>query len=198
MTLYIQLLGTPCSGKSTIAHSLYSYLALKGHHIEYVPEFTKKLVYINKLINTSQLKISEEQYLSLKSLDKVVDIVITDTHILNGLVYQSLYQDPDLSSEDSEYLIDLLTSYKKQLGGLTIDVRADINYNPKGRLQSSNEIPKIRTAIDTIIIPLLEPNSVIKHQNISYKEQDNYLEFSSSIAKLGSEVELYITNNQSI
>jgi thymidylate kinase len=180
MTKYIQLLGSPSTGKSTIAHALYSFLSLKGHHIEYIPEYTKELVYSNSLVSTPQLTITNTQYNNLIALNNQVDIVITDTHILNGIIYSHFYNLPNLKEIESTCI-----NHLSNLNTITVYVTNNPSsiYQTEGRVQSKEDIPTINSIINTYILPLLPGYVPFNNTPTS-----DFLFFIESIQTLGESI----------
>jgi len=50
-TIYINLFGTPCAGKTTGALYITSKLKMAGINAEYVPEVAKEWIYSGKLFS---------------------------------------------------------------------------------------------------------------------------------------------------
>lgn len=95
-TLYINIFGSPGSGKSTLATELFSKMkkTFPDLTIEYVPEFAKQFCYgneKNEIFDTpeNQLYIGSNQFYNLYSLDKKVDVVITDSPYLLSCIYNN-------------------------------------------------------------------------------------------------------------
>ena len=105
--MFVNFIGAPCSGKTTVAAGVFSRLKKYGLATEYVSEFARHYIATKrfrkqstKLDNLDQLKIMEGQLLEevLFGQDKSV-IVVTDTSPLNSL----LYLEKPLTIEDKIY-----------------------------------------------------------------------------------------------
>lgn len=95
-TLYINIFGSPGSGKSTLAAELFAIAKKQfpNMSIEYVPEFAKQFCYgntVNEIFDNpvNQYYIGANQFYNIYSLDKKVDIVITDSPYLLTCIYNN-------------------------------------------------------------------------------------------------------------
>lgn len=94
-TKIINLLGCPCSGKSTTAAGLFHLMKLEGYNVELVQEFVKKEVYAeNKGSLADQLLLTASQNHLLRNLVGKVEYVICDASLLNGIVLMSFILQP--------------------------------------------------------------------------------------------------------
>lgn len=155
MTTYINLLGGPGAGKSTIAYGLVYTMNISGISAELVPEFAKDLVW-EKRHKTLDIQpyVSMKQFRNLKRLDGQVDYVVTDGCILKDAIYAKMYA-PEL--EQSYY--DLLLSLHKQLGNsINILLERKHAYSTTGRLQNEQEADSIHNSI----------KSYLSQNNINY------------------------------
>ena len=88
--LVVQLFGGPGASKSTTATGVFHELKKLGHNCEYVPEFAKSLVWAERHRDLDlQPYITISQWREVAILDGKVDIVITDSPILLGCVYNT-------------------------------------------------------------------------------------------------------------
>jgi tRNA uridine 5-carbamoylmethylation protein Kti12 len=187
MTRYIQFLAPPGSGKSTIAHALVTWFSLKGIHCEYLPEYAKSLVYKGTLAGTNQFLLSGNQYQLLKELSGKVDLVITDTHILNGLIYSSLpkYRD-SLTQEQKVRLRNQLVEYNQNLPGITINVVPQLDkYVQEGRVELQEEIEEIQRLINEVIP---EITYVYNFTNRALE----FLPFNEQVVSLGESISSFV------
>jgi len=85
----LNILGGPCSGKSTSAAGLYYKMKMAHMKCELVGEYAKDLVYSDRtqMLTDNQEMIFAEQHYRLHILKDKVDWAITDTSLLLGLVY---------------------------------------------------------------------------------------------------------------
>lgn len=114
----INFFGGPGVGKSTSASGMFYHLKMKGYSCEYVSEYAKDLTWqknYNMLKN--QFYVSAVQHQRMFQLVGSVDIIITDSPILTGLLYcpKSMYPflEPLLMNEFHKYKnINILLSRK--------------------------------------------------------------------------------------
>jgi len=130
-TLVVNLLGGPCSSKSTMATSIFSSLKWRGWNCEYVPEFAKGLVWENSLETLKdQFYVSAKQYHAIYKLLGKVDIIITDSPIILGIVY---------ATEEPQCFKDTLINKFKETENFNIFLNRKKDYEQSGRLQTYEE-----------------------------------------------------------
>ncbi|BDF59160.1 hypothetical protein CE91St36_19770 [Christensenellaceae bacterium] len=102
-TLVVNLFGGPGAGKTAAAWEIAKLLKTGGILTEYIPEYAKELVWAERfdLLDGSfahQLRILEEQNRRLKCVQGKVDVAVTDSPVILGLIYQK-YPSEDLKRE---------------------------------------------------------------------------------------------------
>lgn len=139
-TLYINIFGSPGSGKSTLAAELFAEMKkrLSDLKIEYVPEFAKKFCFdehINPIFNVpeNQMYIGANQYYNIYSLDKKIDIVITDSPFLMSCIYNNT---PLLGDAYNQIVKNIFTSHKNL--NIFLQLNPDM-YQQYGRNESANQ-----------------------------------------------------------
>lgn len=92
MTIVCNLFGGPGTGKSTNATYIFSELKRKGIICEYVSEYAKDITWeeTHSLLN-NQIHIFSEQFRRQMRLIDKVDVIITDSPLLLGLIYYNHY-----------------------------------------------------------------------------------------------------------
>lgn len=130
-TKIINFFGGPCSGKSTISSLVFYNLKSMHLECELVTEYAKDLVWeesFKKLKN--QIYVFGKQHNRIwKLLDKV-DYIVTDSSILNSIIY-------DL--DNNEKLQELIIYEFNKLNNLNFFLNRKFNYNSKGRIQTEEE-----------------------------------------------------------
>lgn len=132
MTLIVNLVAGPGAGKSTYAADIFSSLKKKDINCELVREYAKELTWLNEMKTLSnQYYVTATQYHRQFMVDGKVDVMITDSPLILGLLY---FQETD---HDSKYYFrNLVVSLFKKQNNLTYFVKRKKKYNPKGRNQT--------------------------------------------------------------
>lgn len=126
-TLFINLFGGPGTGKSTLCAKLFADLKVKGIDCEMALEYAKDVVWeesFRKLSN--QVYIFGKQHNRLHRLNGKVDVVITDSPLLNSIIYD------DTKNPQLRELI--LTEFSK-LNTLNYYIDRCFEYKQNGRVQ---------------------------------------------------------------
>jgi hypothetical protein len=127
-TLIVNLFAGPGSGKSTTMANLFAELKWKSIDAEMAPEFAKEAVWQGDFnILNNQFSVSGEQYKRLYRLNGKVQVVITDSPLLLGVIYGK--------NEPEEYKTMLL-KYHNSFENMNIFLSRVKKYNPNGRLQN--------------------------------------------------------------
>lgn len=95
----IAIIGSPGSGKTTLAAGLFYHLKMMAEHVEMVPELIKYKVYKNinfelegfDILNTLEQKEFEEIFESENAKNQI-DFIICEAPLCNGYFYSSFYQ----------------------------------------------------------------------------------------------------------
>ena len=170
-TVVVNAFGGPGSGKTTACFYVACELKKKGYVVEYVPEYSKELVWDENwdLLDGSyehQRQILAEQKRRIDRLVGKVDFVVTDAPILFNIIYLN---DCD---EKKQHMQDLL----KIFGGYTnfnfFVQRDEENFEKEGRIQNLDESKKK----DEEILNLLRNNGLFcgqySHKNLKYLIQN--------------------------
>lgn len=148
--IVVNLFGAPGAGKSTGAAYIFSKLKMAGVKCELVTEFAKDMVWEeNQTVLDNQVKILGEQYLRMTRLKDNVDVIITDSPLLNSGFYNS---DTTIEPEFSALVSKLYNKFEN-LNFYIMRVRP---YVEKGRLQTEKESDQI--GLD--IVKMLEKSNV--------------------------------------
>ncbi len=142
--LFINLIGGPGTGKSTIASAIFSELKWNGIDCEIVSEYAKQLVWeqsFQKMKN--QIYIFGKQHNKMWALKEQVDIVVTDAPILLGLYY---------SGGENPALEQLVESEHHKFNNLNVFLKRKKGYNPNGRTQTEEQAKAIDKKLKEILI----------------------------------------------
>ena len=127
-TVFINLFGGPGSGKSTLCSIIFSDLKMRHIDCEMALEYAKDVVWdesFRKLAN--QIYIFGKQHSRLYRLNGKVDVVITDSPLLNSIIYD------DSKNQELKQLV--LSEFKK-LNILNYFVDRKFKYEQNGRVQN--------------------------------------------------------------
>lgn len=135
--LVVNLFGSPCSGKSTIAAYVFSQLKLNGIECELVSEFAKDLVWEENYTGLeNQLYVSGQQSYRLSRLKGKVDVVVVDSPLILAGYYN---KDKEIDDELNALLLKIFNTYNN----LNFFLKRVKEYNPNGRLQNEEESNKV-------------------------------------------------------
>lgn len=131
--LTVSLFAGPGTGKSTTMGLVFGRLKERGHNAELVPEYAKDLTW-----EEAWGKLAHQPYVAAKQmwrLDRLkdrVDVIVTDTSTLLGLIYGKA------SGGRTQAFDDWLVDDYKRRWTLNIFLERDPSrpYNPAGRRQS--------------------------------------------------------------
>lgn len=135
-TLVINLIGGPCSGKSTIAAELFARLKKMGIKCELCTEYIKDRIYEeNKTISKNQIAIfGMEHYGLMVKLGKV-EVIIHDGSLLNNIQY---------NYENNEAFNNLIINEYFKFNNLDFFIkRGNIEFENYGRIYTYEQSLKI-------------------------------------------------------
>ena len=135
-TLVVNLIGGPCSGKSTIAAELFARLKKMGIHCELVTEYIKERIYEeNKTMPINQIAIFGMEHYSISNKIGKVDVIVHDGSFINNIIYKN---------EDNPEFDKLIIAEYKKFNNLDFFIkRGNIEFEEYGRihnLEQSNEL----------------------------------------------------------
>ena len=134
-TLYINFFAGPGAGKSTMAEGLFYRLKRRGINCEYIQEYAKDKTWSeDRQTLLCQPYVTGKQYYRNTRLLNKVDVAVTDSPIITGL----LYQGTGCNKNWERWLLDAFNEFDN-LNILLVRNTKDHPYNPKGRRQSEDE-----------------------------------------------------------
>lgn len=102
--IIINLFAGPGAGKTTTAMEISAELKKKGINLEYVPEYAKELVYAERYdLLADQAHVTDTQYQRFDALRGKVDVIVTDSPVLLGLIYGKGKLSPENEQKVKEY-----------------------------------------------------------------------------------------------
>jgi len=144
MTIVVNLFAEPGAGKTTMMAAVFAELKFRGINCEMATEFAKDLVWEerNNAIS-NQLYISGKQYHRVNRLNGKVDVIITDSPILLGMIY---------NKHPSEHFNTVLAEHFDRFNNMNfMVVREEGDYKEEGRLQTEEESRKIKKDVERLI-----------------------------------------------
>jgi len=171
-TLVVNLYGGPGTGKSTMMASLFSKLKWNKVDCEMATEYAKDKVWENSIhILDDQLYVTAKQYHRLFRLNGKVDVILTDSPILLGTIYNETIKIPEFDI--------LVYKLSEQFNNLNIFLERKKDFNPNGRLQTEEEA-KIK---DKEILNMLDKFN-IKPEYIIAKNESIDIIYNKIIEKI--------------
>ena len=134
-TLVINLCGGPGTGKSTLSANLFAKLKMSGVDVELAPEYVKDLVWeesFKKIEN--QIYIFGKQHNRLYRLKNKVNVIITDSPLLNSIVYYT---------GNNKHFEPLVIWEFKEMNNITLYLERSFDYVQNGRMQTLDKAKKI-------------------------------------------------------
>ena len=153
-TWIINLFGGPGTGKSTLMAKLFAALKETGYEVEMSHEYVKDLVWeesYKKIEN--QIYIFGKQHNRSYRLLKKIRIIITDSPLLNSIVYYS---------GNNPHFKDMVMWEYKAMNNIGLYLERSFDYNANGRYQNLEQAKEV----DRNYKKLLVEND-IEHTTIS-------------------------------
>jgi len=172
--LVVNFFGGPGAGKSTLALGVASKLKQTGVNCEYVHEFAKELTWERRFdAMRNQTLILGSQYEMLRRCIKEVDVIITDTSLLNSVLYGQ-------GQAFSDKIADLAIAMFNSMDNMTFVVDREKVYNPVGRSQTEEEAraidQEVRDFLKTCVIDVHTVPGNSKGEDMVIKRIREYLE----------------------
>ena len=145
----VNLLAGPGAGKSTLASGVFHHLKKEGVNCEFVHEFAKELAWENRSeALQDQVYILGNQMRMLHRCMKQVDVIITDTSILYGIIYARKYHQSPYPKEFES----LVLSAFRHMDNLNFYVKREKPYSLIGRYQTEDDARDLDTRIHCALI----------------------------------------------
>ena len=142
-TIFINLTGGPCCGKTTTAASLFSELKRAGINAELLTEPVKDYIYEeNNSAISSQIKLFAEALYKMKQLDGKADVVVTDCPLLHNIVYDQ---------EDNKVFHTLVIQEYNKFTNIDFFLeRGDMPFEQFGRIHSYQQSVELDNKIKMV------------------------------------------------
>ncbi len=180
-TIVVNLFGGPGTGKSTGATAVFSALKKDGIDAEYVSEFAKDKVWErNGKVFQCQMYVTGKQLFKISRCIGEVDVVITDSPVLMGVVY----------AQDDEPLKAAIVHEAKQFDNVNVFLKRVKPYNPNGRFQTEEEAKKLDGVIYDLLKKSGEGYFVATADDTGYKQVTRLIEQLLEEIKFEDDVDL--------
>ena len=174
-TLVINLFGGPGSGKSTTCAGIFERLKLKGINCEMATEYAK-----DKVWEESYKTLDDQIYIFGKQLHRInrllgkVDVIITDSPLINSIVYDK---------ENNPTFKSLVLNQHNRLNNLNYYIVRDEHYEEKGRIQTKDEAEGLDNKIKKILLNN-NINYIIVPKKTLMTDKGDYIYASDVISEL--------------
>lgn len=167
-TLVINLIGGPCSGKSTVAAGIFYALKSRGINCEMALEYVKDKVWEESFRTMDdQFYIFGKQYHRIWRLCGKVDVVITDNSLLNSVIYDS---------SKSQYFSKFVVEQFNVFNNRTYFIQRNPNvYQQEGRIQGVKDALNIDSELLSVLITNKIPYSFVPQQDAVNLIVDEYI-----------------------
>lgn len=136
-TTVINLIGSPGTGKSTIASELFAKMKWEGYDVELVSEYAKELIWEERNETfKNELYLFAKQHHRLFRLNGKVEYVITDRPLILSVFYNQKYGD------NSQQFKDIVLHEVNKFQNVNVFLKRTKPYISKGRNQTEEESDK--------------------------------------------------------
>jgi hypothetical protein len=130
-SLVVNFFGGPGTGKSTVMAHCFAELKWKNIDCEMCLEYAKDKIWEgSEHVLDNQFYVSGKQYQRLKRLEGKVDIILTDSPILLGIIY---------GQKEPVIFKDLMIEYHNTFNNLNIFLKRSKPFHQNGRIQNEEE-----------------------------------------------------------
>ena len=147
MSLVVNLLGGPGTGKSTLAAEVFVILKKKGISCEYITEYAKDKTWEESTTTLSnQIYVFGKQHHKMFRVSNKVDVMICDSPLLFSIIY-----DGNKTKKGDNFYEHIIEEYNK-FNNINFYLERTTKYDPVGRNQTENESIEIDNQIQSILI----------------------------------------------
>ena len=141
----VELMGAPCSGKSTVAMGLVYMLRQEGYKAELVTEVAKDLYWEGALQHTSQAHITRNQIEKVMAMltHSDIDFIVCDSAVASGEAYAK-------DGWEQATVRKLINTFYALVGTEMFLLDCNLDYTTTGRLQDETEALHIKEQLRAI------------------------------------------------
>lgn len=155
--LIVAMYGGPGTGKSTTAALVFGALKQQGYNVEFVSEIAKGFTWEERWHTlTFQPYVIAKQLRDYDRLKGKVDVIVTDTSSLLGLVYGKVNPDHPEVTQAFNNWVTADWAARRTLNVL-LERSASIPYEPSGRYQTEQEAQGLDQRIRGLLMGLSVP-----------------------------------------
>ena len=154
MTIIINIVGAPCSGKSTLACELFVALKKKHKSSEYVSEYAKELVWAGDFDTlNNQYYVTDKQNKMISAVDGKVDYIVCDSPLVVGMFYNE-YNKNNVSNvqKTNEFIKSRIRDTLDRSVYIFIKRDKNIHYSKSGRMHNEEESALIEFQMKQLLI----------------------------------------------
>lgn len=165
MTRIINLFGGPGTGKSTTAAHLFALLKQDGVNAELVTEYAKDKVWEESFkVLGNQIYIFGKQYHKIFRLLNKVDVIVTDSPLLNSLYY---------SNKENIDFSRLIISIHSTMNNFNFFLKRVKPYQSAGRTQTAERAAQMDDEIKQMLDDhFIDYHEVVADKNAAEKIKD--------------------------
>jgi nicotinamide riboside kinase len=162
--LVVSFFGGPGAGKSTMAAGVFYELKRRRINCEFVHEYAKELAWEGRAgALSNQTFILGQQFEMFRRCADQVDIIITDTSLLNSAIYCHNY---DLSyAAEIEFLA---VKMYKSMNNFPFLVKRVQPYSSVGRYQNEEEADRVAEKVRSTLLSLVCHNGFLEVNGDEY------------------------------
>ena len=147
-TTVINLFAGPGAGKSSFCATLFASLKWMGVNCEMALEYAKDMVWQNSMdVLDNQLYVFGKQQNRLFRLRGKVDVVITDSPLINSIIYDS-----GKNQATRDAFVQLVLAEYGGYDNLNFFICRQKKYNPAGRIQTEEEARQLDVKIRDVLL----------------------------------------------
>lgn len=165
--IVLNFFGAPGAGKTTGAAYVFARLKMAGVKCELATEFAKDAVWEdNQEILRNQIKILGEQYLKITRCEGKIDVLVTDSPLINSYFYNT---DETLDDSLKQMAFELFHKYDN----INFFINRTKPYVSEGRLQTEEESDEIGQKIKL----------TLRNNDVDFEEYDGDITSYNEIAE---------------